>query len=324
VKIKVGITGANGYIGCNLVKFLLKENKYDLTVLIHKNDHNLIGLDVKKVKGSVLDKDSLDNFTNDIDILIHLASVQSTIAAEKEFENVIFKGASNIIESCQNNQVKKIINISTIRSLLDEVDHSKILTENSPLAINEKDIPFDMWSAKADHLFLKKKNNIHSICLHLGTVIGPEDSIISPMGNFFISYLKGHLKVVPTGGYPWISIYDVLHLIEKLLLKTPKENQYILAKEWISLNDILLLFKNHSGILKKYKIISTKKLLLLGGLLNPIFKILKLKLIPTKTLLAMTRHKNFSSERIKKEFNYELKSINKTLKECADWYSSQL
>ncbi len=54
-------------------------------------------------------------------------------------------------------------------------------------------MPFDKLCAKADQLFLNQDEKIDCICLNLGAVIGPEDNIVSPMGNFFISYLKGEL-----------------------------------------------------------------------------------------------------------------------------------
>ena len=185
-------------------------------------------------------------------------------------------------------------------------------------------MPFDKWSAKADQLFLNQDEKIDCICLNLGAVIGPEDNIISPMGNFFISYLKGDLKLVPEGGYPWISIDDVIKVIEKSLSIGKNHKQYIVANEWLTLNDVLNSFKIHSGTNHKYKLSSIKKLLFLGLILNPIFKLFKLKLIPTKTLIAMTRHKLFSSERVKSEFGIEFKSINRTLEECANFYSSKV
>ena len=235
MKRKIGITGANGYIGSNLVKFLLKKNDYDITALIHKNENNLINLNIKKVYGSLNDKKSLNVFTKGIDTIIHLASVQSTTENEEDFKNTIYNGSLNLIDSCSKNEVKKIINITTIRSLEDNKDTSIGTTEESMLALNEKVIPFDMWSAKADQLFLNHKANMDTVSLHLGAVIGPEDNIISPMGNFFISFLKDNLKMIPEGGYPWISIDDVLKITEKCLKKRPQFNRYIIAKEWISL-----------------------------------------------------------------------------------------
>ena len=107
--MKIGITGANGYIGSNLVKFLLIKSEYEITALIHKNDNNISGLNIRTISGSVTDKNSLDLFTKDQDIVIHLASVQSTVATEKDFEKVIYNGAQNIIESSLKNQVKPIL-----------------------------------------------------------------------------------------------------------------------------------------------------------------------------------------------------------------------
>ena len=62
--------------------------------------------------------------------------------------------------------------------------------------------------------------------------------------------------------------------------------------------------------------------MILGKFLNPIFGLFSLKKIPVKTLIAMTRHRSFSSERVQKEFGIELKPIDKTLEECAKFYSS--
>jgi uncharacterized protein YbjT (DUF2867 family) len=50
----VAVTGANGHVGANLVRELLRRGRR-VRVVIHRNDQALAGLDVERVRGDVAD-----------------------------------------------------------------------------------------------------------------------------------------------------------------------------------------------------------------------------------------------------------------------------
>lgn len=69
----IGITGANGHVGGNLVRRLIQEN-YNVRVLKYRGHKAYDGLPVEIVEGDLSDPDSLFSFCKSLDVVIHLAA----------------------------------------------------------------------------------------------------------------------------------------------------------------------------------------------------------------------------------------------------------
>lgn len=126
-KIKILITGANGYIGNCLFNFLKKKfNVFGIDCNVYLNK--------QIIKCNLLNKKKLDKILFEIkpDVIIHLAAqslVDETINKKKYYENNIL--VSNIlIDLMKKNNIKKIIFSSTAAIYKKE---TKPLKENSKL-----------------------------------------------------------------------------------------------------------------------------------------------------------------------------------------------
>ena len=68
------------------------------------------------ILGSVRDKDRLTSALEDIDTVIHAAALKQVPAAEYnpvEFVNTNVIGAQNLVETCIDNRVQKLVALST-------------------------------------------------------------------------------------------------------------------------------------------------------------------------------------------------------------------
>jgi len=113
-KNNVLVTGANGFVGINLVKQLSKSN-YEIISLV-KNDKNLklISGISKVVHGDISDKNSLEKIfrENKICYVIHLAAIIRTRDFPVTYQtNVI--GTKNIVELCKKYKIHKLLFLST-------------------------------------------------------------------------------------------------------------------------------------------------------------------------------------------------------------------
>lgn len=99
-KLKIFITGARGFIGKNLVEYLLKEraNKYKLFYPFHAE---LELLDIDKVAGFIA--------SNDIDIIIHCASVGGSrkTGYDADGTDVVYKNLCMFFNLVRNLDKKK-------------------------------------------------------------------------------------------------------------------------------------------------------------------------------------------------------------------------
>ena len=119
--MKALITGANGFVGSNLVRELLKEN-YEVYCLVRKtsNVKLLAGLKVSYLYGSIDNKSSLMEAFNSLktdfpEYIIHCAGVLKGRTRE-DFFSVNADGAKNLVEAClpYKEKIKRFVYISSL------------------------------------------------------------------------------------------------------------------------------------------------------------------------------------------------------------------
>ena len=109
---RILLTGGSGFLGNHLIEILLKEG-YKITCLLRdktchvcKEANFFYGDIQKKIPDSVF---------SDIDLVIHAASeVRSSDWKTNYLTNVI--GTKNIISACKNNNIKRLVYISSINT----------------------------------------------------------------------------------------------------------------------------------------------------------------------------------------------------------------
>lgn len=115
--MRILITGGAGFIGSNLAEKLCEDN--DVIVLDNLylgRLENLEGLDVKFVKGSVLDNDLVDQLCKGVDYVFHNAAFSSSPMFKENPQigvHVNVLGFMHIMNASLKNAVKKVIYAST-------------------------------------------------------------------------------------------------------------------------------------------------------------------------------------------------------------------
>lgn len=113
--MKVFITGGTGFIGKHTIELLIHKN-YNLIVLLRKPTDKLLmkSNDIKMVIGDIMEKESLINGMKNCDAVINLAGRYSFWEADKAiYSETNIRGTQNVMESCIECGIKKIIHVST-------------------------------------------------------------------------------------------------------------------------------------------------------------------------------------------------------------------
>ena len=160
---KVVVTGGNGFIGSNLISFLLNKNFYVINIDIcrySKNSYILKNIRKKNYKFIKLDINSSKIFNIFLkykpDVIFNLAAethVDRSIDNPKDFIDSNILGTFNILEKIRNYKKKIKKNIKLVHVSTDEVygDLKKNFrsTEESPYLPSS---PYSASKASADHL----------------------------------------------------------------------------------------------------------------------------------------------------------------------------
>ncbi len=124
--MKILLTGVTGYIAQRLLPVLL-QNKHQVICCVRDknrfNNHNLPAENLSVIEADFLDKESLKNIPNDIDIAYYLIHSMSTQTGD--FENMEQICAQNFKERIEETNAKQVIYLSGI---VNEAELSKHLS----------------------------------------------------------------------------------------------------------------------------------------------------------------------------------------------------
>jgi len=211
--IKILITGANGFIGRNIVKSLLNLGYTNLRCFVRKSSdlHGLMeilknfgidSIDIKK--GNLLLKTDCSEALNKVGIVFHCAAGMRYNTYPEMFLNTVVT-TRNLLEACrQEPGFLRIVNISSFAVYSNfKMSRNSILDENSPVEQHHTE-RFDCYSyakIKQEEIIFKyhTEHDLQFNNLRLGAVYGiGNDSVTSRVGigtfGFFI-HVGGKIRI---------------------------------------------------------------------------------------------------------------------------------
>lgn len=253
---KVLVTGAGGSIGINVIKYLLIEGKYEITVLDIKNKRTQNNLKKYKnrvniIYGEINDNVLLEALVKDHDYIIHLAGIMPPLADFnfKAAELVDYNGTENIIKAINYYNDKCFLVYASTTNMYDSS-----LSANVKEKINVSDISnYSLNKFNTENLIRKKLKNY--CILRLPIILNnfnhepfmlniKKNSIVEVSTNYDVSYAfvkaldyKEELnkKIFNVGmGSKGIIKYD--EILKKILINYGISFKYILSRIFLEHN----------------------------------------------------------------------------------------
>ena len=226
------ITGGTGSWGQELVKQLLEkyspkeiriysrgENKQVLMQRQHENNKIL-----KFIIGDVRDKYRLDHALKNVDYVVHLAALKHVHVCEEhpiEAVHTNVLGTQNLIEACINNNIKKVILVSSDKACE----------------------PFNLYGVTkscAEKLILAAKNENHNTsfsCIRGGNVIGSSESVIPLFRRQILE--NNEITITDTRMTRFIfTLSDAVSLIFKAFEKSKGGELFVMKMPGMKLTDL--------------------------------------------------------------------------------------
>jgi len=259
MKKKIIITGGLGYIGTELCKIYSGVSWHHKIIVI---DNRFISERVNQIRnwnmefiyGDILDKDLVDKYFKDADVVHHLAGItdvprtksESTAEKDKKITLVGEQGTKNILETISNKC--KIIFPSThvvfegideVRNDIKEDELTKpILSYASSKAVNEKQL---------------KESGKNYVILRLGSVYGysTDTARIDIMPNLFskISSQNGTLRLFAGGKQikSLVPLMDVARCFKFMEEKEKIQSEiYNLTKDTLTVKEVAEICKKNN------------------------------------------------------------------------------
>lgn len=163
------VTGANGRVGIQLIRMLLKRGD-KVRALVKKKEFILqLPPGVIPFLGDITDMKVLNDACKGADNVYHLAAIVSEYrAGTEEIMRVNVEGTDNIMRACEANKVKHVIFLSS----LDVYGHvrKERLTEESKLEPKDR---YGLSKVLAEKAVLKYTDRVPFTIFRVGQIYGP-------------------------------------------------------------------------------------------------------------------------------------------------------
>ncbi len=320
------VTGANGFLGSHIVKELLKQ-KYSVVAVIRRhNDWSQAQKDnnLQMVTADVCDNEGLakifDEFANRHTVVIHAAGkISISTKLTKELEKVNIGGTKNIIKLSKKHQIKRLVYVSSVHALTEK-PNNQVIFETNDFDPQKVFGGYAKTKAAASRLINQARDNLDAMIVHPSGLIGPGNPKNSYFKQMMIDYAKGQFRMTLSGGYDFTDVRDVASAIVTASLKPSAKNQnYLLANQFLSLSELLTTIDQKLGRQKKL-IILPKWLGLLTGFLAEIFYKLtrRTPVITYYSVKTMYSNGNFSHAKASRELDYQPRPIKQSIADTID------
>ena len=318
---KVFVTGGSGHVGGNLIRELLKQ-KRKVKVLFYKDDEAFKDLDVERIQGDILDKNSLLKALEDVDIVYHLAAIISITGPQGGRVNHInVQGTKNIVEACLETKVKRLIHFSSIHAM-SKWPLTKTINENSELATGPKELAYDRSKAQGIEVVKKGiKKGLDAVIVHPTGIIGPNDFKPSRMGNVLKMIYNGSLAALVNGGFNWVDVRDVVNGAIAAEKHGKKGERYILSGHWKNMKELFKIISKVAGKKDSAFVCPTWLAVIGASFYETYAKITKTQALYTReSLNALKGHKFIDNSKTKKLLNYNARPIDETINDTLNWF----
>ncbi|MCX6333818.1 MAG: NAD-dependent epimerase/dehydratase family protein [Bacteroidia bacterium] len=272
---KVLLTGADGFLGSNIVRELLARG-YLVRAFIEsgKNLFTLKGLDIELVSGDILSPADVMNAAEGCNYIIHAAASTSLWPPRSEItRRVNIDGTRNIIEAALIKGSERLIHIGTANSF-------GFGSKSNP---GDESKPYKAFRYKTDYIDSKYEahklvldsvtgHGLNAVVLNPTFMLGAYDSKPSS-GAMILAVAGGKVPGYTRGGRNYIYVKDAAKGVVNALEKGEKGESYILGNQNLSYREIFSLIAETIGAKKPGTYIPPALSLGLGSILTLFSKI---------------------------------------------------
>lgn len=240
--MRVFLSGANGCLGSNLARRLVKEN-YFVHAFVQKGMSHPFLEELKSVKifeGDILDNDSIIRAMQGCDYVFHVAGLISYAKADRnKLYAVNLKGTKNTLAAAKVCDVKKFIHTSSTASVGIASDQYHPLDEDAEFEECCEKIPY--YNSKRLGEYEVKKachEGLTAVTLCPATFYGVGD-IFRNSVYLLKKVSENKIRLAAPGGFSVVSMDDVVEGHMLALEKGRTGERYILSNENLQNIDLL-------------------------------------------------------------------------------------
>ncbi|MEM8892076.1 MAG: NAD-dependent epimerase/dehydratase family protein [Bacteroidota bacterium] len=215
--MKVVVSGASGFLGGRLVKYLASKG-YEVFALSRsqRRKEEFEALGIRLISDKPYAENKLRLNLEDKDMLVHCAALSSPWGKFEDFHQINVGLTQKLLEASKKAGIQRFINISSPSIYFDFTDRLEI-KESDPL-------PEEFVNAYAETKLLAEEwvlsqhgKGIEVVSLRPRAIIGAEDQVLFP--RLMRAYETGRLRIIGDGNNlaDFTSVYNLVRVIESCM-----------------------------------------------------------------------------------------------------------
>lgn len=321
------ITGANGFLGNNIIRILEKDADNEIRAFVLKDDSikSLENLNCKIYYGDITNKESLSSIfenTNGKEVfVIHCAAI---VYIKSKYNPLIYNvnvnGTKNIVDKVLELNAK-LVYVSSVHAI-PEKPNNDLITEVTNFNPDDVYGLYAKTKAEAAKYVMDaiKNKNLNACIIHPSGIIGPNDFGNSHLTQLIKVVSNGKLFACVKGGYDFVDVRDVAKGVTNACKNGIKGECYILSNRYITIKELCDLICD----LQKRKRIKIILPISIAKLIAPLFELYynlkkETPLFTKYSLYTLSSNANFSNKKARQYLDFKNRSIEDTIKDTIEW-----
>jgi nucleoside-diphosphate-sugar epimerase len=320
------VTGANGMLGSQLVRYLIQRGEKVRALKRKTSDLSLLGSVANKVEwieGDVLDIASIEEGLKDVTHVYHVAATISFIPSEKgKMFKTNIEGTANIVNCCLDAEIEKLVHVSSIAAF-GNAKENVLLNEEAQW---EED---DIRSGYAECKFLSEMEvwrgmaeGLRAVIVNPSLIVGPgwwngtgPSAIFKKIDQGLPTYTSG------TNGY--VDVRDVAAIMIQLMSSDIINQRFVVSAENLTYLEYFSMISKALGKQKPFvKISNTMGAAVswLDALRASITN--QTRLITPEMIYIANKKMLFDNTKIVNALGYKFRPIAATVEDTAKVYAA--
>jgi dihydroflavonol-4-reductase len=243
------VTGANGFLGCHVVRALVSEGAEVRAFVRRDSDRRgLDGVPHEPVLGDLRDRDSLQAAARGCDEIYHVAAdYRLWVPDPASMYAANVDGTRNVIAAARSAGVPRMVHTSTVGAL--GIGKDGVGKEDTPVALDDMVGPYKRSKFLAEQEALKAaREGAPIVIVNPSTPVGARDYKPTPTGRIIVDFLNRRMPgFIETG----LNLAPVESVARGHLLAAQSGrigHKYILGGENLTLKALLDRLSRLSGI----------------------------------------------------------------------------
>ncbi len=242
------VTGANGFLGCHVVRALIARGDRVRALARENADISALReIDCEIVRGDVRDVASLRNATKGCDEVYHVAAdYRLWVVDHAPMYAINVEGTRNVIAAAREAGVARIVHTSTVGAL--GIPHGASGREDTPVTVDAMVGPYKRSKFLAERVAEDAaRAGAPVVIVNPSTPIGPLDFKPTPTGRMIVDFLNRRMPAYLDTGLNLVGVEDCArgHLLAAERGRIGEK--YILGGENLSLAELFARLARLSG-----------------------------------------------------------------------------